>query len=526
LRWPCSSLVTCSDASETGGGTCCSSVVTPRGRALLNELRGRSEAKGRDRVALIESFGGIGGGRHAFELLDVEVACHIHVELSESARRVSEHAWPGAIVIPYIKELTFERLREVLQDYPRVDSVIQIGGPPCQEVSGLNAAGVGAHGPRSGLRLVMSRVQGYLQRMYPRSRCGIILENVASMSREAQEAYNRQMGSLPVRICPSSFSCYRRPRLFWIDFELYRTPGAKVEEGARWTDVKLLGPRPPLRAWLPRWWRAVASYSTWPTFVQAIKRKKPPYKPAGLKGCDQQTLARWEQHQFRYPPYQYKLHYMLRDPQGKLRTMPAVSREVLLGFRRDHTYVCFSANLRRQHPESWEDERCSLLGNSFCVPGVAWLLAHWLVKTGCLAAVPSVEELVQRAMSDPPRRPSPCEASLELCRRIMLLQTHRGGEVYGILGPSGKKFAFKAVIDSGYWQWKTVVRSRWKTKEHINVLEARAYVGSLRWRARRERPASAAALSTCWTLRSRSAPWLRGGRAAVAYSAPCGKPQL
>jgi len=142
--------------------------------------------------------------------------------------------------------------------------------------------------------------------------------------------------------------------------------------------------------------------------------------------------------------------------------------------------------MRRQHPESWEDERCSLLGNSFCVPGVAWLLANWLVKTGCLAAVPPVEELVQQGMSDPPRRPSPCEASLELCRRIMLLQTHRGGEVYGILGPSGKKFAFKAAIDSGYWQWRTVVRSRWKTKEHINVLEARAYVGSLRWRARRE----------------------------------------
>ena len=153
-----------------------------------------------------------------------------------------------------------------------------------------------------------------------------------------------------MRICPSSFSCYRRPRLFWLNFELVKTPGIVVQEGDRWTEVKLRGPRPPLRAWLPRAWRAVASNSVWPTFVRAIRRTKPPYKPAGLNGCDHWTLARWEAHQFRYAPYKYKLHYMLRDPRGALRTMPSVSREVLLGFRRDHTFVCYSANQRKQQP--------------------------------------------------------------------------------------------------------------------------------------------------------------------------------
>ena len=106
------------------------------------------------------------------------MACHIHVELSESARRVSEHAWPSAVVVPDIKELTLEKLASVFRDYPRIDSVIQIGGPPCQEVSGLNATGVGADGPRSGLRLAMSEVQSSLRRLFPRGQCAIILENV------------------------------------------------------------------------------------------------------------------------------------------------------------------------------------------------------------------------------------------------------------------------------------------------------------------------------------------------------------
>ena len=93
-------------------------------------MQGRSTSAGRDRVALIESFGGVGGARRAFELLHLEVSCHIHVESSEAARRVTENAWPGAHVISDMEEVTAEKLHTILQGYPRVDAVIQVGGPP------------------------------------------------------------------------------------------------------------------------------------------------------------------------------------------------------------------------------------------------------------------------------------------------------------------------------------------------------------------------------------------------------------
>jgi hypothetical protein len=75
----------------------------------------------------------------------------------------------------------------------------------------------------------MSEVQGLLERLYPKANCGIILENVASMYPESQGVYNRQMGALPVRICPSSFSCYMRPRLYWVNSELIKAQGSKVQ---------------------------------------------------------------------------------------------------------------------------------------------------------------------------------------------------------------------------------------------------------------------------------------------------------
>ena len=48
----------------------------------------------------------------------------------------------------------------------------------------------------------------------------------------------------------------------------------------------------PIATWWPRGWRPTTQKVCFPTFVRAIKRTKPPWKPAGLQSCDPETVAR------------------------------------------------------------------------------------------------------------------------------------------------------------------------------------------------------------------------------------------
>ena len=117
-------------------------------------------------------------------------------------------------------------------------------------------------------------------------------------------------------------------------------------------------------------WGAV---DKWATFVRPIPRAKPPPVPAGLASTLREALVRWKAHQFRYPPYQYKLENMVksgawgcqRAPGRTMRLRPLTSceRAVRLGFPWDH---CFAAVKKSEGLGLREaaDVRCGLLGNT------------------------------------------------------------------------------------------------------------------------------------------------------------------
>ena len=528
MRAEASEIVTVSDASESGGGSCRSVGLTDLGREALAYLTTSSQGPGRDEVVLIESFGGIGGARRAVDLLGVEIALHIHLEQDGAARKVSHAAWPDGHQFDDVKALDESQFEQLIADHPRITVALQVGGPPCQDVSGLNAGNVGASGPRSGLRLEMVRIQKVIKKILPEAFSGQLLECVASMSRDSQALYDKQCQVVPLRICASDISACRRPRLYWPSYPLVKTDDALFAQEDRWTSVKLIGKKLPVARWCPRGWRPTTEKVCLPTFVRAIKRVKPPWKPAGLQGCDPDTVARWEKHNFRYPPYQYKPQYQLSDGKGNLKSVGAESREIIMGFPRDHTRMCWTTAEQRQNQVGWEDARCSLVGNTFSVPVVSWLLAHFFVAAGVLEKVPPVSTLVAKAQDTQhqkteieangaedgaamPHHPS-CRCAgciwrygedkhqkagnhardarpkdrraVALVRRLLLNQSHRGGEVLGLRGPTFAKTAMRSSIDAGFWAWKVIVKNSWKHAEHINTLEARAYCGSLRWRAR------------------------------------------
>ena len=156
-------------------------------------------------------------------------------------------------------------------------------------------------------------------------------------------------------------------------------------------------------------------------------------------------------------------------------------------FSSDHTLECRSAKLRRVNPQEVEDIRCSLLGNAFHPGVVALLLSYRARDLKLINKLPSPQQVreaagLQRAPTAEPGQ------QLELVRRLLARQTHRGGEVRLLDGPAPGATGAMQSLDATMWQWTIVLSARWKIRdEHINLLESRAYQLAVRWRARSSR---------------------------------------
>ena len=71
----------------------------------------------------------------------------------------------------------------------------------------------------------------------------------------------------------------------------------------------------------------------WATFVRSIPRERPPSSPAGLSTLDQAGLKRWQNDQFRFPPYQYRRDNLVEEGKSaRLRPLTSRERAVRLGF--------------------------------------------------------------------------------------------------------------------------------------------------------------------------------------------------
>ena len=77
------------------------------------------------------------------------------------------------------------------------------------------------------------------------------------------------------------------------------------------------------------------------------------------------------------------------------------------------------------------------------------------------------------------------EGEYELVSKLLNLVSLKGEDIM-IQAPSEETLRYhrlRASLPSNLWQWKTVMGWTWKgSPEHINVLEMRAVLTSLRWR--------------------------------------------
>ena len=189
-----------------------------------------------------------------------------------------------------------------------------------------------------------------------------------------------------------------------------------------------------------------------------------------------------------------------------------------------YTQHCMNPTKAEQNPVLFADTRAALVGNAFHAGVVALLLAPLLASEGYLSEIPSPDDLVQRMglypgetyyagldcslsrKHDPHRHdgrprgvvePSAAAAlaavsprstvALEqlLFHNLVRSSDYRGSDVRLDSGKLFRPASWpRRSIDTGRWVWYTMVAHRFERPEHINVLELRSTLLSLRWRTR------------------------------------------
>ena len=121
----------------------------------------------------------------------------------------------------------------------------------------------------------------------------------------------------------------------------------------------LSGPRKSVRRYLPAHEHVDESSETFACCMQSARRRRPPFKPAGLESCNTASLRGWEAHNYRYLPYQFKMRRLVINSKTKeLYPQKAALREELMGFKRDHTFACMDRAERKASRQAFEELRC------------------------------------------------------------------------------------------------------------------------------------------------------------------------
>ena len=117
-----------------------------------------------------------------------------------------------------------------------------------------------------------------------------------------------------------------------------------------------------------------------PTFTTSRPRSTPGRRPAGLQECQDHEVERWRQDKCRFPPCQYRDDAGLVNRHGKWWRPSVAEREVLMGFPVGYTAPCVAK--AEQKGEVYDDSRLTLLGNSWQVGVIVWLLSQLFAPLG------------------------------------------------------------------------------------------------------------------------------------------------
>lgn len=149
--------------------------------------------------------------------------------------------------------------------------------------------------------------QKLVQKVFPWAQVRTIMENVASMSDEDRSVMTAELEVLPWHIDASGISICRRPRLYWVDWELQESEGVVVQPpvdcSASGLGYVFLQAEVDQIEFLQPGWKLAGDKL--PIFTTSRPRPEAGRRPAGLHQCSPEEVNHWQQDDHRYPPYQY-----------------------------------------------------------------------------------------------------------------------------------------------------------------------------------------------------------------------------
>ncbi len=159
-------------------------------------------------MKILSLFDGISCARVALERNGFMVNKYIASEVDKYAIDISQKNYPDIIQVGSVIDILKEPEMYPLQ--LKVESIdLLIGGSPCQDLSIAKKNRKGLDGERSGLFWEYVRILREVKPKY------FILENVASMSKEAKAVITETLGVEPIMINAALVSAQNRKRLFW-----------------------------------------------------------------------------------------------------------------------------------------------------------------------------------------------------------------------------------------------------------------------------------------------------------------------
>ncbi len=163
-------------------------------------------------MKVLSLFDGISCARVALERAGIPVHHYYASEIDKYAIQISKKNYPDiehiGSVVDVKKNMPSARFcRDIRYSFNSID--LLIGGSPCQDLSIAKKDRKGLSGERSGLFWEYVRI---LNEVKPK---WFILENVASMPKEAKELITKTLGVEPIMIDAALVSAQRRKRLFW-----------------------------------------------------------------------------------------------------------------------------------------------------------------------------------------------------------------------------------------------------------------------------------------------------------------------
>lgn len=160
-------------------------------------------------MKILSLFDGMSVAQKALKDAGIPVEVYYASEIDPYAIAVTQSNFPKTIQLGGVSYISKETIF-VKEDSFKAKIDLLIGGSPCQDLSIAKKGREGLKGSRSGLFWEYVRIRDEVKPKY------FILENVASMPKEAKDTISEALGVQPVMINASLVSAQNRKRLFWV----------------------------------------------------------------------------------------------------------------------------------------------------------------------------------------------------------------------------------------------------------------------------------------------------------------------